>query len=538
MGVPDARRDASISPFSLDFPGFPGLSAPHARPRDDPHPPLEGTLVNLDQLLSGLGHHLLHGDLATEITAGVCLEAHRVTPGSLFIAVPGHEGGGPEFVGPALARGAVAVLLDDAETDVPTAMNVSPPGACLVRVPDTRTAAAVTASRYYGEPGRGMDMVAVTGTNGKTSVSYMTESLLRMAEGVKAGVIGTGGSRIGHEPIPMPRSVLTTPEAPDFQYLLGHMRERGVRTVVFEATSMGLLTHRVDHSFLDVGVFTNLTQDHLDDHGTMEHYRDAKLRLFQGLCRHAVVNVDDPVGAAIPAMMPGAVTTYALDAAADFRASDLTMDAGGTRFTLHHAGRKYPAATRVPGRFSVYNALAAVAACRTLGYGLEGLIAALDRMPQVPGRFERFETPRGTSVIVDYAHSPDSLEKVLGAIRSFTTGRVITVFGCGGDRDGTKRAPMGRIAGSHSDLCVLTSDNPRGEDPGAILDQVTRGLAPTGTPYERCPDRREAIAVALAAAGREDVVLVAGKGSEPYQIVGERLLPFNDMVAVRELAGA
>ncbi|MFD9222991.1 UDP-N-acetylmuramoyl-L-alanyl-D-glutamate--2,6-diaminopimelate ligase [Streptomyces sp. NPDC060064] len=494
--------------------------------------------MKLSELLAGHDHEVLLGDPETRITAGTCFDAHRVSPGSLFIAVPGHSEGGPELVGPALARGAVAVLVDDAAPDLPAAVWASAAGVCVVRVPDTRKAAAVVTSRYYGEPGREMDMVAVTGTNGKTSVSYMVESVLRIAEGARVGVIGTAGSRIGDELIPMPRSVLTTPESPDFQYLLGCMRDRGVGTVVLEATSMGLLTHRVDRAFLDVGIFTNLTQDHLDDHGTMENYRDAKLRLFQGLCRRAVVNADDPVGDGIRSMMPGAVTTYALDAEADYRATDLSMDALGTRFTLHHDGRKYPAAIPVPGRFSVANALAAVAACHLLGHDLTGLVTALDRMPPVPGRFERFETPRGTSVIVDYAHSPDSLDKVLTAIRDFATGRVITVFGCGGDRDDTKRARMGEIAGTLSDLCVLTSDNPRNEDPETILDQITPGLTATGTRFERVADRRRAIAFALSAAERDDIVLVAGKGSEPYQIVGEQLLPFSDMATVRELAAA
>ncbi|MEV7422340.1 UDP-N-acetylmuramoyl-L-alanyl-D-glutamate--2,6-diaminopimelate ligase [Streptomyces sp. NPDC091212] len=496
--------------------------------------------MKLSELLAGHDHEILRGDPDTAITAGVGIDAHRISPGALFIAVPGHPEGGPEAIGPALARGAVAVLV---EATIPREAAPGAPGAvpadteaCVVRVRDARKAASAVAARYHGEPGRAMDMVAVTGTNGKTSVSYMVESVLRLAENAGVGVIGTAGSRIGDELIPMPRSVLTTPEAPDFQYLLGHMRDRGVTTVVLEATSMGLLQHRVDHAHVDVGVFTNLTQDHLDDHGTMENYRDAKLRLFQGLCERAVVNADDPVGASIGALMPGAVTTYALDAEADYRATDLTMDAYGTRFTLHHAGRKYPAAIPVPGRFSVANALATVAACHLLGHALPGLIGALDRMPPVPGRFERFETPAGVSVIVDYAHSPDSLEKVLTAIRDFARGRVITVFGCGGDRDITKRARMGEIAGTHSDLCVLTSDNPRNEDPGRIMDQIASGIDATATPYERLGDRREAIAFALAEAGRDDLVLIAGRGSEPYQIVGERLIPFSDMATVRELA--
>ncbi|MFH9468976.1 UDP-N-acetylmuramoyl-L-alanyl-D-glutamate--2,6-diaminopimelate ligase [Streptomyces clavifer] len=488
--------------------------------------------MKLSELLTGEAHHILRGDPDTTwITAGTTFDADRVAPGSLFIAVPGHLEGGPDAVAPAIARGAAAVVVDDSCV-LPTVQE----GVCVVRVPDTRTAAAVLASRYFGEPGRQMDVVAVTGTNGKTSVSYMVESVLRISEGVKAGVIGTAGSRIGDELIPMPQSVLTTPESPDLQYLLGCMRDRGVGSVVLEATSMGLLTHRVDRTFVDVGVFTNLSQDHLDDHGTMEHYRDAKLRLFQGLCRHAVVNADDPVGASIRTMMPGAVTTYALDTEADYRATDLTVDASGTRFTLHHEGRKYPAAIPSPGRFSVANALATVAACHRLGHDLAGLVAALERMPQIPGRFERLTTVQGTSVIVDYAHSPDSLDKVLSTIRGFARGRVITVFGCGGDRDTTKRAEMGTIAGTYSDLCVLTSDNPRHEDPEAILDDVAPGIEATGTPFERCADRRRAIGYALAEAGPDDIVLIAGKGSEPHQIVGDELRPFSDMATVREYA--
>lgn len=501
--------------------------------------------MKLSELLAGQVHHVLQGDPdKTTITAGTTFDADRVTPGSLFVAVPGHREGGPGAVAPAVARGAAAVLVDGSTPALPASVWARAadawPGAadvCAVRVPDARIAAAVATSRYFGEPGRQMDMVAITGTNGKTSVSYMVESVLRISEGAKVGVIGTAGSRIGDELIPMPRSVLTTPESPDLQYLLGRMRDAGAGTVALEATSMGLLTHRVDRTFVDVGVFTNLTQDHLDDHGTMDNYRDAKLRLFQGLCRRAVVNADDPVGAGIVAMMPGAVTTYALDAKADYRATDLAVDASGTRFILHHDGRKYPAAIPVPGRFSVANALATVAACHVLGHDLDALVSALERVPPVPGRFERFQTPLGTSVIVDYAHSPDSLSKVLSTIRGFARGRVVTVFGCGGDRDTTKRAEMGSIAGTHSDLCVLTSDNPRNEDPEAILDQIAAGLAVTGTPFERFEDRRQAIAFALSSAGPDDIVLIAGKGSEPHQIVGEQLLPFSDMATVHDLAG-
>ncbi|NYH50730.1 UDP-N-acetylmuramoyl-L-alanyl-D-glutamate--2,6-diaminopimelate ligase [Nocardiopsis arvandica] len=490
--------------------------------------------MKLSELLHGHDHQVLHGDQDIPITSGPCLDADRVTPGSLYVALPGHPEGGPEAVGEAVARGAVAVLVEGPDPSGRPA----DPGVCVVRVPDARVTTALVSSRYHGEPGRAMDVVAVTGTNGKTSVSSIYESLLRISEGARVGVIGTSGARTGGDPILMPRSVLSTPEAPDLQYLLACMRDRGSASVVLEATSMGLLNHRVEGSFVDVGVFTNLTQDHLDDHGTMERYQEAKMLLFQGMCRRAVVNADDPVGATIPAMMPGAVTTYAIEADADYRATDLVVDASGTRFVLHHGERKYPAAIPIPGRFSVSNALAAVAACHLLGHDLEGLVDALDRMPQIPGRFEHFATPDGVSVIVDYAHSPDSLDKVLYTIRGFAPHRVLTVFGCGGDRDTTKRARMGEIAGTYSDLCVLTSDNPRYEDPEAIMDQVVPGIEATGTPFERVGDRHGAIALALSSARPGDVVLVAGKGSESYQSVGDDLLPFDDMTAVREISRA
>ncbi|MET8682476.1 UDP-N-acetylmuramoyl-L-alanyl-D-glutamate--2,6-diaminopimelate ligase [Streptomyces sp. NPDC004647] len=488
--------------------------------------------MKLSELLDGHDHQVLQGDPEARITAGMSFDTHRMAPGALYIAVPGHDEGGPEAIGQAVDRGAVAVMVEGE----PAGARDVPAGVCVVRVPDTRTMSPVAASRYYGEPGRPMDMVAITGTNGKTSVSYMVESLLRTAEGVKAGVIGTAGSRIGSEQIPMPRSVLTTPESPELQYLLGYMRDRGTGTVVLEATSMALLTHRVDRTFIDVGVFTNLTQDHLDDHGTMESYTTAKLGLFRGLCRRAVVNADDPVSARIQELMPGAVTTYALEADADYRATDLSVDAAGSRFTLHHGDRKFAAAIPVPGPFSVLNALATVAACHLLGHDLASLVGALDRMPAVPGRLERWEAPQDASVIVDYAHSPDSLEKVLTTVRGFAAARIITVFGCGGDRDATKRASMGRIAGELSDLCVLTSDNPRTESPEAILDQIAPALTATGTPFERITDRRQAIRFALAAARPRDIVLIAGKGSEPHQIIGDELIPFDDMTVVRELA--
>ncbi|MFD8757363.1 UDP-N-acetylmuramoyl-L-alanyl-D-glutamate--2,6-diaminopimelate ligase [Kitasatospora sp. NPDC059577] len=484
--------------------------------------------MKLIDALAGLDHTTLQGDPQVDITGGITTDSRSAGPGRLFIALPGRRTDGHQHLGQAVANGASALLVDRADLELP-------PGVCAVRVADTWEAAAAVASRYFGEPGRELDVVAITGTNGKTSVAFAIEALLHAATGTRVGVIGTGGHRIGDEPVDIATTTPTTPQAVDLQHLLREMRERGAGTVVMEASSMALAQHRVAHTFTDVGVFTNLTPDHLDDHGSMAAYKDAKLRLFRGIARSAVVNTDDPVGREIAAVTAGAVTYGLDDPAADYRATDVTVTADGTSFTLHHAGLEHPVKLPVPGRFAVANALAAVATCAVLGHDPASLARALDGLPTAPGRFQTLRTRRGATVIVDYAHSPDALESVLSTVRGFATSRVITVFGCGGDRDPGKRAPMGEIAGRYSDLCVLTSDNPRSENPEEIIDQITRGIIPTGTPFDRITDRRQAIGHALATASHGDIVLIAGKGSESYQIIGTQTLPFDDIEAVREL---
>ncbi|MGV9306357.1 UDP-N-acetylmuramoyl-L-alanyl-D-glutamate--2,6-diaminopimelate ligase [Nonomuraea sp. NPDC003727] len=488
--------------------------------------------MKLSDLLAGYPHEVVQGEPdKTDVRAGIAYDSRRMTAGSMYVAMRGRQADGHQHVADAVRRGAVAVLVDQP-------IEALPEPVCVVRVADTRAAVPRVAARYFGEPSREMDVVAVTGTNGKTSISYMVEAVLRIASLARVGVIGTDGYRIATETIAMDRTTPTTPEAVDLQQLLRTMRDRGTGTVVMEASSMALELHRVDHTDIDVGVFTNLTPDHLDNHGSMQAYKEAKLLLFRGLCRRAVVNADDPVSADIAALMPGATTTYGLeDASADFRATDLLIEATGTRFVLHHAGRMRPARVPLPGRFAVSNALAMLAVCHLLRHDMDALVAALAELPPIPGRFETYQTPDGVSVVVDYAHSSDSLEEVLTTIRGFAGGRVITVFGCGGDRDPSKRAPMGEIAGKLSDIVIVTSDNPRTEDPGAIIDQIMPGVAATDASAVRITDRREAVARALLEAQPGDIVLLAGKGAEPYQIIGERKAPFDDMSIVRELTG-
>ncbi|MCF6470701.1 UDP-N-acetylmuramoyl-L-alanyl-D-glutamate--2,6-diaminopimelate ligase [Nonomuraea sp. MG754425] len=488
--------------------------------------------MNLRELLDGCRFQVLYGDPGqADVRAGITYDSRCVTTGGLYIAMCGRHADGHAFVADAVARGAVAVLVER------PLVEALPSHVCVVRVADTRAAAPLVAARYFGHPSRDLQVMAVTGTNGKTSISFMVEALLRVGAGARVGVIGTDGCRVGDEPITIERSTPTTPEAVELHQILRAMADRGADVVAMEASSRALALHRVDRTDIDVGMFTNLTPDHLDDHGSMKAYKQAKLLLFSGMCRWAVANADDPISADIAALMPDATTTYGLDNPADFRAGDLRVDATGTSFVLHHGGHRQAARVPFPGRFAVSNALATLAAGHLLGYDVDALADALEELPSIPGRFETYQTPAGVSVIVDYAHSPDSLEQVLTTIRGFAERKIVTVFGCGGDRDPSKRAPMGTIAGHHSDVVVVTSDNPRGEDPEAIIDEIMPGLEGTSATVERITDRRDAIARALQVAESGDNVLVAGKGAEPYQIVGERKLPFDDMQVIRELAG-
>jgi UDP-N-acetylmuramoyl-L-alanyl-D-glutamate--2,6-diaminopimelate ligase len=482
--------------------------------------------VKLAALLAGHPHTLLQGDADTDIT-GVATDSRQVRPGSLFVAVPGRRSDGHTHLEQAATQGAAAALVSSTAHPMPA-------GLCVVRVDDTRAAASLAASRIQGEPGRRMQVVSITGTNGKTSVAAMLESIIRAISAAPVGVIGTGGPRIDGVPVPLETTTPTTPQAVELQAILRHMADRGTGTVVMEASSLALWQRRVDHAFTDIAVFTNLSPDHLDDHGTMAAYKDAKLLLFSGLADSVVVNADDPVSAEILERMPQA-TTFGIDQAADFTARAITVSASGTRFTLVHDGREFPAHLPVPGRFNVANALAAVAVCHRLGYDVKAALHALDALPQIPGRMETLRLVDGATVVVDYAHSADSLEKTLQTLREVSVGRIITVFGCGGDRDASKRIPMGSIAAYLSDHVVITSDNPRTEDPEAIIDTIERGVSTTDTPYERITDRRAAIARALTLARPGDTVLVAGKGSENYQLIGDQVLPFEDMAVVREL---
>ncbi|MDR1321493.1 MAG: UDP-N-acetylmuramoyl-L-alanyl-D-glutamate--2,6-diaminopimelate ligase [Gracilibacteraceae bacterium] len=453
---------------------------------------------------------------------GLQADSRRVAAGDLFICVPGFHVDGHDFAAAAVARGAAA-LLTSRPLDLPAPQIV---------VPDVRQAAGLVAAAFFGYPGEKLRLSGVTGTNGKTTVVHLIERVA-LAAGRPAGSIGTLGARFGGQTAP---TAHTTPEAAELQGLLAQMAASGVREVAMEVSSQGLDLGRLGGCRFAAAVFTNLTQDHLDYHGTMERYLAAKAELFASLTApagFALLNTDDEAGRRLAALTPCRLATYALDdPAADYRAVNIRQTADGVRFTVRRGLTAEEVFCPVPGRFSVYNALAAWAWGLESGCGAETARRALAGA-ETPGRFELIRAGQKFRVVVDYAHTPDGLANVLDAAREITSGRLLTVFGCGGDRDRGKRPLMGEAAARRSDHVVLTSDNPRGEAPEAIISDIAPGVRGKGASWEIIPDRRTAIrrAVAMAAAG--DTVVIAGKGHEDYQIIGAEKFPFDDREEAR-----
>ncbi len=459
---------------------------------------------------------------------GVTHDSRNVHPGFAFVALRGGRQDGLQFLGQALDRGAALVV---AEESCPV-----PRGVAFVRVADARLALARLSCALQGNPAAYLEVIGITGTNGKTTTSYLCHAMLA-ADGRTPGLIGTVEYRMGERLIPASR---TTPEAPELQSMLREMVRCGGHSAAMEVSSHSLCQQRVAGIDFDVAVFTNLTQDHLDYHGTMEAYFEAKATLFRNLGRgekkgRAVVNLDDPYGRRLPGLVPAGVETlgYGFDPRAQVRAEAVELSAEGTSFRLVTPWGS--AAVRIPllGRFNVYNALASVAACGALGVPFPFLCHVLENAPAVPGRLERVACPRG-GIFVDYAHTHHALENVLQTLRELRPRRLITVFGCGGDRDREKRPLMGAVARRLSDVTILTSDNPRREDPLAILRDIEAGFESQGG-YTVEPDREAAIASAIAQLREGDILLIAGKGHERMQEFATGQTPFDDREVARRL---
>jgi UDP-N-acetylmuramoyl-L-alanyl-D-glutamate--2,6-diaminopimelate ligase len=414
-------------------------------------------------------------------------------------------------------------------------------GVPVIEVNNSRQFLGVLASRFYGNPSRRLRMVGITGTNGKTTTTYLCKSILE-AGGARVGMIGTVAYYIGDERL---EATHTTPGALELQALLRRMVDSGMETVVMEVSSHALALDRTAGCAFGTAIFTNLTQDHLDFHVDMKEYFRAKLRLFEGLgpLGRAIVNVDDAYGERVVAASPAPVWTYAIDRPADLRAEAVRISLEGTEFTVRTPAGTIGLRSHLVGRHNVYNILAAVGAGLQRGLTLSTIAEGVGRLANVPGRFERVEADQDFAVIVDYAHTEDALYRLLSSVQAVKTGNVITVFGCGGDRDRGKRPKMGRVAGLLSDVVVVTSDNPRTEEPAAIIREVEpgvkAGLLESGRGrYVTHVDRRDAIRYAIGQAEPGDIVVIAGKGHEDYQIIGKDKHPFDDRVVAWEMIKA
>lgn len=485
------------------------------------------------ELSSCLAASQLYGEGDVEIT-DIQTDSRRVQPGDLFICLPGHTVDGHDYAAQAAAKGAAAIVCErKLEIDLPQ-----------IIVDNSRFAMSVMANAFFGSPSSRMRMIGVTGTNGKTTTTYLIERIMEDQD-IKTGLIGTIQMRYDGQSYPMSG---TTPESLELQRSLQDMASKGVQCCVMEVSSHALEQGRVKGTDFRTAIFTNLTQDHLDYHHTMEEYRAVKGLFFSRLGnvispwkeerKYAVLNADDPASDYFAAQTAAEVVTYGIDNEANVRASQISITSKGTFFHVHTFKGETDISLRMVGKFNVYNALAAIAAALLEDVPLSAIKASLEALTGVNGRVESVDEGQDFAVIVDYAHTPDGLENVLRTVREFATGKVLTVFGCGGDRDRTKRPLMGKIAAQYSNYIFVTSDNPRTEDPLLILKDIEAGLAEDGVTsdrYELVVDRREAIRKAIDMASPSDVVLIAGKGHETYQLIGGVVHDFDDRLVAKEV---
>lgn len=479
----------------------------------------------LKDLIQGIRILELSGRIDLEISQ-ITTDSTEVIPNSLFLCVEGTKTDGHLYLTDALTRGAVAVVSE---------RSLSLAGVTCIKVPSVREAVAQMAIRFYQNPAKDLTLIGVTGTNGKSSITYMLKAVLEQA-GRKTGLIGGLGILIDKEKISTER---TTPDAITLQQAFNTMVKKGVSSCVMEVSSHALSMHRVDGLLYNVGIFTNLTPDHLDYHENMEAYLNAKKKLFYQTTQGNIINLDDPYGEKLVEelkTLPIPLVTYGIEKPADYQANSIQLELQGVTFQVKGPDFQGSFTLKIPGLFAVYNGLAVIAAAHRLQIPLQMIRSALETFPGVKGRFEVIEEIKDRAVVVDFAHTPNALENVLSTARKVAKNRLITVFGCGGDRDRSKRPVMGKIAAKYSDFTIITSDNPRTEDPKAILEMIESGVKSAQGKYVVIEDRKEAIRFALRKSEKSDMILIAGKGHETVQIIGDCAIPFDDRSVALEIA--
>jgi len=476
--------------------------------------------MKLDDLICKVDKVAVEADVSVDIP-GICYDTRAIRTGELFVAIRGYETDGHKYIAEAVSKGAVCIICEEKpEVSVP-----------YILVNDSRKALAIISTEWFNHPAKKLKIVGVTGTNGKTSITNLIKHIIEKNSEKKVGLIGTNGNFIGDRELPTEH---TTPESYEMQNLLDKMVLEGCEYVIMEVSSHALYLSRVYGIQFDIGVFSNLTPDHLDFHETMEEYASSKALLFP-CCNKSVINVDDDYAQIMIENSTGAVITYAIkNTSADIVGKDIKLQADRVEFCIIAVGSINRIELPIPGMFSVYNALAAIASVILLGFEIEEISPTLQSFEGVKGRAEVIPTGHDYTVLVDYAHTPDALQNIISSVREFTKGRVITVFGCGGDRDKSKRSLMGQIATELSDFTIITSDNPRTEDPGSIINDITSKIDNEKAKYKTIENRRDAICGALDMLTAGDVLVIAGKGHETYQIQGKSKIHFDDREVVAE----
>lgn len=486
--------------------------------------------MELKKILAGLEGLKVKGSLDLDIN-NLDSDSRNINDGDMFVAIKGFDVDGHEYIKEAIGNGAKVIL---AQIDIDRKIiKEIPDDVTIILSENTRHALAICACNFYGNPSKKVKLIGITGTKGKTTTSFMTKAILEK-EGKKVGLIGTIACYIGSKKLE--DNDRTTPESLKLQKIFKQMVDEGCEVIVMEVSSQSLKLHRVDGCVFDIAVFTNFSEDHISEkeHPDMEDYFNSKLKLFH-MCKTGYVNADDLHTAKIPKMLPdNDISTYGIDNYCNLLAKDITITNSYVDFKVKLGQKNERVKTFIPGRFSVYNSLAAICVGLKLGCSAENIKEALLEV-RVPGRSELVDNKKDLTIMIDYAHSPESLENILNAVKSYTRGRVISVFGCGGDRDPGKRPIMGEISGRIADYTIITSDNPRTEDPEKIVNQIEEGIKKTNGKYECIVDRIEAIKSAIEMANKNDIVVLAGKGHETYQIIGHKKYPFDEKEIIKEI---